>query len=840
MKFSAILGCFAEVSEEQDGGFLALCPSHDDSRPSLRIWCGDDGKVRLTCRAGCSTDDVRKAAKLTWSDMFNAEVDTTTVPRARPELISGEAIADLTAYVAATSAALPQSKAADEYLSRRFGLTSVEAAEFGIGFDNDPENLCQFKHRSAAFMRYPRITVPFYGFDGEARGLQGRDITGRCAMRWVGLTNPQGQRWAPYGTFQGAGGYSVVIVTEGPGDGLTALSVGYDVVMIRGAALATSPELHEELANGLRNRLVVVAGDADAAGGRFNRTLADGLRPYGIAVHELAIGGGASDLSAWRESNPAGFAVALHSAVKAAQPVASRELLRERSGGSDDSSAGANGGSSSAVANAPDTSDVDTGALIPGGDEAARAVALVERLATRYGSSDVLNAHALVTFTGGRIKYASGLGFYVWNGRIWERSETRVRQAVHYMGAALAVAASECGDDDTRKRLARAAKGFTLTRNIDSLMRELRAVPSVHVDVAEFDARPHLLSFRNGTVNLRTGELRDHDKADLITYALDLDYRADAEAPRWIAFLGEIFPQHPELCDYFRRLCGYGITGQTDEQCFAVLWGKGANGKSVATDTLTNVFRGVTRTTGFATFEEKANGGIPNDLAALRGARLVMASEGEAGKPMSESVLKRATGKDEMQARFLRQEFFTFRPTFLIMLATNHQPKFRGQDEGLWRRVKLIPFTRWFAPAERDYTLDAKLLAEAEGIAAWAVRGAVEWYAGGLADPDVITSATREYRETSDALAGFYPGIMVPAEGGQTAGDEAYTAYRDWCEAEGLQDREMWKRTTFYGAMVERGAERKKTSKGIALVGVALADAGAGNTNPGIFKKDGE
>jgi putative DNA primase/helicase len=832
VKFSAILDRFAEVTEETDGGYLALCNSHDDSRPSLRIWRGDDGKVRLTCRAGCATDDVRKAAKLSWSDLFNAEGDGLTVPAARASLVDGELVTDLAAYIAATSSALTQSKAADEYLSRRFGLTSVEAAEFGIGFDDDPAQLCQFEHRSAAFTRHPRITVPFLGFDGVARGLQGRDITGRCAMRWVGLTNPQGQRWAPYGTFQGAGGYSVVIVTEGPGDGLTALSVGYDVVMIRGAALATSPELHEELARGLHGRLVVAAGDADAAGRRFNASLADGLAPFGIVVHELEVGGGASDLSAWREGDPSGFASALHSAVKGARTVASREVLPERSSADNDSPA-------SVRVPASDSADGDTGALIPGGDEAARAVALVERLATRYGSSDVLNAHALVTFTGGRIKYAAGLGFYVWNGRIWERSETRVRQAVHYMGAALAVAASEVGDDDTRKRLARAAKGFTLTRNIDSLMRELRAVPSVHVDVADFDARPHLLSFRNGTVNLRTGELREHDKADMITYALDLDYRADAEAPRWLAFLAEIFPQHPELCDYFRRLCGYGITGQTDEQCFAVLWGKGANGKSVATDTLTNVFRGVTRTTGFATFEEKANGGIPNDLAALRGARLVMASEGEAGKPMSESVLKRATGKDEMQARFLRQEFFTFRPTFLIMLATNHQPKFRGQDEGLWRRVKLIPFTRWFAPAERDYTLDAKLLAEAEGIAAWAVRGAVEWYASGLRDPEVITNATREYRETSDALAGFYPGIMVPAEGAQTPGDEAYTAYRDWCEAEGLQPREIWKRNTFYSAMAERGAQRKKTSKGIALVGVALADAGASN-NPGIFKKDGD
>jgi putative DNA primase/helicase len=718
--------------------------------------------------------------------------------------VSGGHIAALAGFVDSTTADLfdyvnEAAQVARDYLDR-FGLSEELAADLELGFSEAGGG---FRHTSKAFEAFPRLTVPLCDFAGMPRGMQGRDLTGDCPGRWVGLTNPKGARWGAYGVFRGQGGYGVTLVSEGPGDGLTAVAVGYDAVAVRGAALAGSPELLAELAEGLRGTQVIAAGDYDSAGQGFNQRLAEGLAAYGITVYALAIPVKGDDLTDWRNRDPSVFAAQLHREVKAALPVKAAAVAEAEA-------------QSATVAQR-------TGSVSVSSDQGTEAAEILASLVRTLGDTDAMNAHALVAWTNGRIKYAPGLGYYVWNGCTWERSEVKVRQEIHRMGAALVLAGE-----------GQSARGFTMTTRIDALMTELRSVPTVHVDASAFDARPDLLAFRNGTVDLRTGTLRAHDPADMLTYALDLDYRPEAGAPRWEAFLAEIFPDHPEMPAYMRRMVGYGITGQVSEQCFCVLWGKGANGKSVLTDTLTAVFRTVSKTTPFATFEEKASGGIPNDLAALRGARLVMASEGESGKQMSEAILKRVTGKDMIAARFLRQEFFEFKPTFLLMLATNHKPRFRGQDEGLWRRVKMIPFTRWFAPDERDYSLDAKLLREAEGIAAWAVRGAVEWYAGGLDDPAVIRSSVKEYRETSDALAGFFPGTLEPDESHVLPGDEAYSAYRDWCEAEGLQPREVWTRRAFYTAMEERGIWKKKTAKGIALVGVRCAQAVAG-IGPGIF-----
>ncbi|WP_405793362.1 phage/plasmid primase, P4 family [Streptomyces sp. NBC_01506] len=809
MLLADLLSRFGDVDEHQDGGYAARCPAHNDSRPSLRIWRGEDLKARLTCRAGCETADVIRAAGLGWSDLFDVTGPGNTVSAERPELVPARLVAGLAAYVDRTSAALGNwssewPERARGYLADRFGLDVETATDLGIGVDPGDQGE-GFPYLSRQYWAHPRVTVPLYGWDGVARGLQGRDLSGDCPARWLSLINPRGHRWTPYGVFRGAGGYGTVLVCEGPGDALTATGCGYDAVAIRGAALAGSPELVRELAEGLRDSLVILAGDNDTAGNGFTSRLATGLADHGVDALRLELPRAGWDLTDWREDDPEHFAAELHRAVKAARPV--RDTA-----------------DAEAEARSAELAE-RTGADAVTRDQGAEAAEILARLVGQLGESDAMNAHALTAFCGGRIRYAAGLGFYTWNGRVWGRSDTRVRQEIHRMGAALVLAGQT-----------QAARGFTMTNRIDALLTELRSVPTVRVEALDFDNRPDLLAFRNGVVDLRTGQVRPHDMRDMLTYGLDIDYRPEAECPRWESFLAEIFPGMPEIPPYIQRLIGYGVTGHVTEQAFAVMWGKGANGKSVLVDTLTAVFRAISKTTPFATFEAKVSGGIPNDIAALRGARLVMASEGESGAPMSEAVLKRVTGKDMISARYLRREFFEFKPSFLLLLATNHKPKFKSQDEGLWRRVKLLPFLRYFAPHERDHSLDARLLGEAEGIAAWAVRGAVHWYADGLQDPQVITGASREYRETSDQLAGFFPGVLEPTDDDRVMnGTEAFNTYLEWCEAENLPARERWTRRTFYDAMEERGVSRRKTMRGIGLVGLRTAEESPDVAGPGIF-----
>ena len=523
-----------------------------------------------------------------------------------------------------------------------------------------------------------------------------------------------------------------------------------------------------------------MAGDGDVAGRRFASSLAEVLIDRGVSVKLLPMRDG-KDLTDWRADDPQRF----HDDLL--YHVAKAEHARSR-----------------------------TAALLAWDEE-------------RYSLTDLGGARYLrdyIESVGSGVRYSEEVGFFLLDEGVWRRDERQgVRtyaQAVADLVRDLARTASieatrdGAGDGDKKRaaRLNRYAAHAQTTRGLDAMIRELQAVQGVPASIEDFDRHPNLLAVANGVVDLRTGELRPHDPALLLTRRVAIAYDATARAPRWERFLEEVFPHHGHLPAYMQRLVGYGITGHTTEQCFAVHYGTGANGKSIFTDTLTEVFREHSVTTPFSTFEDRASGGIPNDLAALKGGRLVFAAEGEQGRPMAEAVLKRVTGRDLISARFMRKEFFEFRPTFLLMLATNFKPSFKGQDEGLWRRVKLIPWERYFAPHERDHRLGDTLLGESQGILTWAIEGARQWYAGGLEDPVVVQGGTADYRAASDVLEGFLPGIYVADEGSRVEATKVFAAFQAYADEGNYLDLKKWSSRALYRALEERGYTRKRSTGG--------------------------
>ena len=305
-----------------------------------------------------------------------------------------------------------------------------------------------------------------------------------------------------------------------------------------------------------------------------------------------------------------------------------------------------------------------------------------------------------------------------------------------------------------------------------------------------------------GEIDLRTGTLRSGRRADRITMSAGVAFDPAATCQRFERFVLEISNDDPELAAYLRRASGYALTGDISEQILLMLIGRGANGKSTLLGTLLAVSGDYGDTAAFATFECSSNrSSIPNDLAALAGKRLVVASETREGARIDEGRLKSLTGVDRLRARFLNQEWFSFDPTCKLILSVNHRPVVSDDSFGFWRRVRLIPFDRAFQP---DPTLAAELRDEAPGILAWMVRGCLDWQRHRLGQPARVAQATAEYSADSDVLGGFFLEACELDPGAEIGATELYEHYKRWAEAQGYSERERLSVTAFGRKVAER------------------------------------
>ena len=367
------------------------------------------------------------------------------------------------------------------------------------------------------------------------------------------------------------------------------------------------------------------------------------------------------------------------------------------------------------------------------------------------------------------------------------------------------------------------------TRSLASLTRAIELLskrPRVRLPITMLDSNPLFVGFDGGKkiIDLKTGAVRATKTGDYITKSLAISEIGSGDAKRWQSYLNEIFLEDAQIVEWIRRWCGYILTGLTKEQILVFFYGQGRNGKSVLVKTLMDIMGDYGRSIASETLvsTQRNSQSASPDLARLAGARFVATQETEEGSRMAESLVKTMTGGDRILARFLNKDLFEFEPQFKLAISGNHQPIIRGNDYGVWRRIRLIPFLATFTDANDDKQLVEKLAAERPHIARWMVEAASDYLATGLGPvPDRVANATSEYQEQMDTIGQWIAEECSLSDATkETPVDDLYQNYSYWCLESGLRKPT---KQAFGRRMSERpGIQRIADGRGRRYRGIAL------------------
>lgn len=452
--------------------------------------------------------------------------------------------------------------------------------------------------------------------------------------------------------------------------------------------------------------------------------------------------------------------------------------------------------------------------------------------------NDFGNANRLILRFGTDMLYVKNIGWFVWDGVRWNRENGESDAIKRGHRVALAVR-NEAGA--VRERYGKEKDSLTIKlykwaeqsgnqAKIHGLLAA--AEPYLTQPVETLDADQYLLSSPGGTIRLGLhSEVRPNERKNYITRSLGVKYLNGADCPVFIQFIERIMPDE-DMRLFLQRIMGYCLTASTREQSFFIFYGTGSNGKSTLMNVVRHIMGDYAMNSPVSTFLAKrdGNGGseASPDLARLPGARLVTAAEPPEGARLDEAKVKEMASGEPMTVRHLNQGFFEFRPVFKAIISTNHRPNIRGTDHGIWRRIKLVPFTVQIPPSEVDPSLEGKLLAEAPGILQWMLTGAEEWFNGGLRPPKAAIAAVEDYRAGEDPVGQFLKarcelsGEMVNPSTGKPFEVESKalrTAYKGWCEDEGLDPMGA---KAFGSKILAHGIGRRMTNGRTMYVGLHI------------------
>lgn len=409
-------------------------------------------------------------------------------------------------------------------------------------------------------------------------------------------------------------------------------------------------------------------------------------------------------------------------------------------------------------------------------------------------NTDWGNALRLVNHYGHRIRFCVDQNvWYIWNKHQWKMDTRNNAKIVKLAKRTVKKIYAECAEvEDKGERLERAkwAKKSEEKKRITDMIFLAQTEDEIEIEAKQFDANPFLLNCKNGMIDLKTGELHPHAPDAFMTKYVPIEYDPQASCPKWedavLKYMG--FEQDEmkavRLHDFLQRAVGYSLTADKSEQCLFFLYGDGKNGKSTFINTISKLLGDYFQHVRIESLLAKQNDTIPNDIATLPGARMVVSSEIPENRRMNETLVKDLTGGDAITARFLRQEFFTFYPVFKLWIFGNDKPIVSPSD-AMFRRIKMIPFNVQIPEAERDPHFEQQLEEELPGILRWAVEGCYNWLQEGLNPPQEIIDATNAYRDEMDILTDFIEECCVILPSAKVTVKDLYEEFQKWCSSSG-------------------------------------------------------
>ncbi|MBT3181203.1 MAG: hypothetical protein HN337_01700 [Deltaproteobacteria bacterium] len=445
--------------------------------------------------------------------------------------------------------------------------------------------------------------------------------------------------------------------------------------------------------------------------------------------------------------------------------------------------------------------------------------------------SDLGNAKRLIAYCKGEIRYCPELGgWFYWDGKRWvfDLDFYVYRKAKELITGYYGEAENE-KDSEIRMALAKHSLDSESTKNIKAMIESAKSEPGVVIHLEEFDQNKWLFNVENGTIDLRTGEIREHRKEDLIRKLAPVTYDKNNEYTMWKEFLRTILPEQ-QVRYYLQQIAGMSLTGDISERLFFMIYGPGANGKTTFINVLgammgdycvsippESLLRGTTSTSASSA------------IAATMGARLIITVEPEEGARLRESLVKQMTGEDMVTARYLYKNFTTFYSQGKILLATNYKPTIRETKKAIWDRIRLITFPVSFSEKERIKGFAHKLEEELSGILNWVIEGCLAWQNDGLLTPGSVRAATEEYRKEMDTIELFMDERCVTGAHEEVRVSKLYSVYTNWCI--GSRETPLTKRA-FGMKLKERGFEQRRTRDWRFWTGIGV------HPNHGSFEMD--